>query len=111
MSQEAYRIFRPTLQKSGVLLYEEDLVKVHEAAGDVNALGIPATHFAEELGRRLVLNVVMVGFTTAVTSIASPQAVRKSIRDSVPAGTESLMAAFEKGLLYGTGKLCARHAA
>ena len=53
----------------------------------------------------------MVGFTTAVTSVASPEAVRQALRDSVPAGTEALnLAAFEKGLEHGLGKLCTPHA-
>jgi 2-oxoglutarate ferredoxin oxidoreductase subunit gamma len=57
---------------------------------------------AEELGRKLVLNMVMVGFVTAMTELATPEAVRKAVADSVPRGTESLnLAAFEKGLDYG----------
>ena len=107
MSLEAYHRFRPTLKPGGLLIYEEDLVSLDEAAGDVSTFGIPATRFAEELGRRLVLNIVMVGFTTAVTGIVSPESARRAIRDSVPRGTESLnLAAFEKGLEHGLGKLC-----
>jgi 2-oxoglutarate ferredoxin oxidoreductase subunit gamma len=112
MSQEAYRRFGPTLKPGGMLLHEEELVQLREATRDAQAFGIPATRFAEELGRRLVLNVVMVGFTTAVTCVVSPEAVRQAIRDSVPPGTETLnLAAFEKGLLHGQSKRCAPHAA
>ena len=112
MSQEAERHFVPTLKPGGILLYEQDLVKLDERAREMNAFGIPATRFAEELGRRLVLNVVMVGFTTAVTGIASAQAVRQAVRESVPPGTASLnFAAFEKGLEHGMSKLCASHVA
>jgi 2-oxoglutarate ferredoxin oxidoreductase subunit gamma len=112
MSQEAYRRFAPTLKPGGMLLHEEELVQLGEATCDAQAFGIPATRFAEELGRRLVLNVVMVGFTTAVTRVVSPEAVRHAIRDSVPPGTETLnLAAFEKGLLHGQSKRCAPHAA
>jgi 2-oxoglutarate ferredoxin oxidoreductase subunit gamma len=106
MSQEAYRRFAHTLRPGGILLYEEELVKPDETTRDVNKLGVPATRFAEELGRRVVLNLVMVGFATAVTRIASPEAVRQAIPDSVPPGTESLnVTAFEKGLLHGLQKL------
>jgi len=56
--------------------------------------------------------VVMVGFTTAVTGIVTPEAARQAVRDSVPAGTESMnLAAFEKGLLHGMGIRCLPHAA
>ena len=111
LSQEAYRRFRPTLIPEGMLLYEEELVRLAEGTCAIKAFGIPATRFAEELGRRLVLNVVMVGFVTAVTGIVSPEAVRQAVRASVPAGTECLnLAAFEKGLLHGQSKLCATRA-
>ena len=74
--------------------------------------GIPATRFAEELGRKLVLNMVMVGFVTALAGLATPPAVRKAIADSVPKGTENLnLAAFEKGLEFGQGLLSVTHAA
>lgn len=102
MSQEAYTKFIPTLRPGGWLLYEEDLVELDERAKGMQAFGIPATRFAEELGRRLVLNMVLVGFLTGVTQIVSPEAARKSVADSVPKGTVELnTAAFNKGLEYG----------
>lgn len=102
MSQEACARFAPGLKPQGTLLYEEELVKPDPAVHTGLTFGIPATRLAEELGRKLVLNVVMVGFTAAVTGIASPEAIRQAVRESVPPGTESLnLAAFEKGLEYG----------
>lgn len=111
MSQEACTRFCPELKPSGVLLYEQDLIKLGKPRA--KSFGIPATRLAEELGRKLVLNIVMVGFVTAMTGIASPDAVRKAVQDSVPKGTESLnLAAFEKGLEYGQAQLAAaRHVA
>jgi 2-oxoglutarate ferredoxin oxidoreductase subunit gamma len=95
------------------LLYEQDLVKLNaQASPDLRTYGIPATRLAEELGRKLVLNLVMVGFVTAMTSLVTPEAVRKSVQDSVPKGTEKLnLAAFEKGFEYGRAQLAAASAA
>jgi 2-oxoglutarate ferredoxin oxidoreductase subunit gamma len=74
----------------------------------VKAHGIPATRLAEELGRKLVLNMVMVGFVTAMTALATAEAVRKAVEESVPKGTEKLnLAAFEKGYEYGRTQLAA----
>ncbi len=102
MSQEAYTRFVPELSPDGLLLYEQDLINLDPTRTDIKAYGIPATRFAEELGRRLVLNMVMVGFVTGLTGITEPEAARKSVLDSVPKGTEALnTAAFEKGLEYG----------
>jgi 2-oxoglutarate ferredoxin oxidoreductase subunit gamma len=112
MSQEASARFGSDLKPGGLLLYEQDLIHLQKLNDDIRSYGIPATRFAEELGRKLVLNLVMVGFVTALTGLATPQAVREAIADSVPKGTENLnLAAFEKGLAFGQGLLSAPRAA
>jgi 2-oxoglutarate ferredoxin oxidoreductase subunit gamma len=112
MSQEAHARFGADLKPAGMLLYEQDLIHLDNTTQGVRHYGIPATRFAEELGRKLVLNMVMVGFVTALAGLATPQAVRKAIADSVPKGTGNLnLAAFEKGLEFGQGLLSAPHAA
>jgi 2-oxoglutarate ferredoxin oxidoreductase subunit gamma len=113
MSQEACTRYCPELKPGGLLLYEQDLITLGELNPGVRTYGIPATRLAEELGRRLILNMVMVGFVTAMTGVATPDAVRKAIAESVPKGTESLnLAAFEKGLEYGLAQVAAQtHAA
>ncbi len=68
----------------------------------MRAFGIPATRFAEELGRRLVLNIVMIGFFAGVTGLLSYESVEKAVKSSVPRGTEDLnLRAFHKGYEYG----------
>ena len=112
MSQEAYARFGSELKPAGMLLYEQDLIHLDNTTQGMRHYGIPATRFAEELGRKLVLNMVMVGFVTALAELATPPAVRKAIADSVPKGTENLnLAAFERGLEFGQGLLSAPHAA
>lgn len=103
MSQDAFNQFAPTLKPGGLILYEEELVNVdgHLPKG-CRALGIPATRFAEELGRRLVLNIVMVGFFAGVTGLLSFESVEAAVLDSVPKGTEDLNGrALKKGFDYG----------
>jgi 2-oxoglutarate ferredoxin oxidoreductase subunit gamma len=102
MSQEAYNRFAPELKPQGILIVEEDLVRVSDLKGDPKVYSIPATRFAEELGKRMVLNSVMVGFFTAVTKLLTADAVRKSVADSVPATFRDLnLKAFDKGFEYG----------
>ena len=112
MSQETYTRFRSDLKPGGLLLCEQDLIHLDHTTQGIRHYGIPATRIAEELGRKLVLNMVMVGFVTALAGLATPPAVRKAIADSVPKGTENLnLAAFEKGLEFGQGLVSAPHAA
>ncbi len=103
LSQEAYNRFAPELKPGGTLIIEEDLVRVSNLNRDKKVYSIPATRFAEELGKRMVLNSVMVGFFTAVTKLLSADAVRKAVADSVPSSFRELnLKAFDKGFEYGT---------
>lgn len=106
MSQEAYTKFTPELKETGILLVEEDLVRVSELTPGIRVYSVPATRLAEELGKRMVLNVVMVGFFAAVTGLVEAEALRKAIADSVPANFRELnIKAFEKGFEYGASKV------
>jgi 2-oxoglutarate ferredoxin oxidoreductase subunit gamma len=102
MSQEAYTKFTPELAQGGILITEEELVQPHNLRKDLKHFSIPATRFAEELGKKMVLNIVMMGFTTAITGIVDAEAMRKAVTASVPRGTEELnLSAFNKGYEYG----------
>ena len=101
MSQEAYNRFASELRPGGVLIIEEDLVRVSDLKGDLKVYSVPATRFAEELGKRMVLNSVLVGFFTAVTKLLSADSVRKAVADSVPSASRELnLKAFDRGLAY-----------
>jgi len=102
MSQEAYTRFAPELKENGILLVEQDLVRLDGRASHARVYSIPATRFAEELGKKMVLNVVMVGFLCAITGAVSREAARKAVADSVPERFVSLnLAAFDRGYVYG----------
>jgi 2-oxoglutarate ferredoxin oxidoreductase subunit gamma len=102
MSQEAYTKFSPELASGGILITEEELVIPHNLRTDLKHFSIPATRIAEELGKRMVLNIVMMGFMTAVIKLIHPEAMRKAVLASVPKGTEDLNTqAFNKGYDYG----------
>ena len=103
MSQEAYVRFAPELKPGGILIIEQDLVRVSAISKEIRVYSVPATRIAEDLGKRMVLNSVMMGFFTAVTRLLDPVAVRKAVEDSVPKSFLDLnLKAFEKGLEYGT---------
>jgi 2-oxoglutarate ferredoxin oxidoreductase subunit gamma len=102
LSQDAFERFVKDVRSGGMLVYEEDLVKVHDVPAGVRSFGVPATRFAEQLKRKMVLNIVMTGFVTAVTGAVDVAAARKAVADSVPRGTEPLnLSAFDKGFEFG----------
>ena len=62
------------------------------------SFGVPSTRIAEQLGRTIVQNIVMLGFFAAVTKIVPLEDMRSAVRDSVPPGTEELnLRAFDAG--------------
>ena len=107
MSQEAFNKFSPQIDPNGILMVEEELVEVSGLPDTVKLYGIPATRIAEELGRKVVLNMVMAGFFTAVTKLIDKDAMRKAVEDSVPPGTEELnLKAFDRGYEWGEKVNC-----
>jgi 2-oxoglutarate ferredoxin oxidoreductase subunit gamma len=106
MSQEAYSKFAPELKPGGILLVERDLVRLSEHATPARVFSVPATRLAEELGKKMVLNVVMAGFFGAVAGLLSPGALRAAVGDSVPPAFRDLnLRAFDKGYAYGVALL------
>jgi 2-oxoglutarate ferredoxin oxidoreductase subunit gamma len=102
MSNDGYVKYKDSIARDAIVLYEKDLVKIDAHGAKVKTYGVPATRFAEELGRKIVLNIVMLGFFTAVTGLMPKEAMRKAVESSVPAGTEKLnLSAFDKGYEYG----------
>ncbi len=73
------------------------------------SFSIPATRMAEELGRKMMANIIMLGFCTAVTKVISLNAALDSVAASVPKGTEETnIRAFKKGFDYGLAILKGR---
>jgi 2-oxoglutarate ferredoxin oxidoreductase subunit gamma len=102
MSQEAYSLFAPQLKDDGILIIEQELVRIDKLPAGVRVYSLPATRLAEELGKKMVMNIVMVGFFGAVTNVLNPDALRQAVADSVPEAFRELnLKAFDKGFDYG----------
>jgi 2-oxoglutarate ferredoxin oxidoreductase subunit gamma len=102
MSQEAFTKFAPEVRSDGILIVEQDLVQASKVQPGIRLYGVPATRLAEELGKRMVLNIVMTGFFTAVTGLLASESVKRAILDSVPPHSKELnLKAFDSGFDYG----------
>lgn len=111
LSQDAYTRFTPALRKGGLLVTEADLVTPRSPLPDVRHFVVPATRLAEEIGRKIVLNIITVGFFGAVSQLMPQEALEKAVRQSVPPGTLDLnMQAFRKGYEAGMAALGTVHA-
>lgn len=102
LSQEAFTRFVPEMNPNGMLLVERDLVRVSGLPATTRLYSIPATRMAEELGRKIVMNVIVVGFFAAKSQLLEKEHYRKAIADSVPEKALELnLRAFEAGYEFG----------
>lgn len=102
MSQGAWGTYGGFIRPGGILILDEDLVALDNEPGGVTVFRVPSTRIAEEMGRRIIANIVMLGAVAALGGITGYDSLRKSVLDSIPPGTEDLnMAAFDRGYECG----------
>jgi 2-oxoglutarate ferredoxin oxidoreductase subunit gamma len=102
MSQEAFTTYAKTLKPGGILLIDPDMIPRHDFNNSARIFMIPSTKIAEELGKTIVANVVMLGALVAVSNLMTPEAFKNALLKNIPKGTEKLnLMAFEKGYEYG----------
>jgi 2-oxoglutarate ferredoxin oxidoreductase subunit gamma len=99
MSQEAYEKFLCQLLDGGVLIIDSSIAKPDERAEKYKLYTVPATQIAEEMGARVVANVVMLGFVGKVWDGVSIKGLRESVKATVPKRHLDLnLRAFERGI-------------
>ena len=101
MSQSGYDKYKADVKKGTVILVDQNLVRYKKKPG-IDFFSIPATRMAEDFGKKMMANIIMLGFVTAVTKVISMDAARNTVIESVPKGTEELnIKAFDAGCCYG----------
>ena len=104
MSQESFDTYRDDLNKNTKIVIDPDLVPKHDIGRPVYK--VQAQKIAEELGNKIVTNIVMVGASMAIFGLLDEEAVRKSVLDSVPKRFLELNEkAYVKGLEAGKDAL------
>jgi 2-oxoglutarate ferredoxin oxidoreductase subunit gamma len=102
MSQEGFVKHGENIRERGTLVIDEDLVKPEQVKKGVKLFAIPSTRFAEEMGAKIVANIVMFGFFTAVTDLVKADSARKAIQSSFRERLIDMnLKAFDKGYEYG----------
>lgn len=109
MSQAGFQKNCAQLTPGGTMIWDTDLVKPETVSDDWTAYNIPATRFAEEMGNKMMANIVMLGFVSAVCALVAPESLKRAVLKSVPPKTvEKNSAAFDRGREYGGEILKAR---
>ena len=106
MSQGALHTYGASIQPGGILIIDEDLVDLDKELEGLTVYRVPFTRIAEEMGRKIVANIVMLGAVAALAGVTSHESMRESVLSSIPPGTEDLnMNAFDKGYEHGQSLL------
>lgn len=102
MSQEGYENNRGALIPGGLMIWDTNLVETGELDESWVCYDIPATRMAEKLGNKMMANIVMLGFLSAISDVVSTKALKDAMLSSVPPHTkEKNDSAFERGRQYG----------
>jgi 2-oxoglutarate ferredoxin oxidoreductase subunit gamma len=97
ISQEAYSRYCDDICEGGTIILDEDLVTPGEMKEGVRYFRVPATRIAEQLGNKVVANVVMLGAFQGLTGIVSMDSVKKAVTEMWPRFTELNIRALERG--------------
>jgi 2-oxoglutarate ferredoxin oxidoreductase subunit gamma len=96
MSQEAFTTFAKDIDPGCIVLIDEDLVQPDSPREKLFA--VPAMRLAEEMGKKVVANIIMLGFFAGKTDVVSRDAMEQAIQSSVPARFAELnLQAFRRG--------------
>ena len=100
LSQAAYVKYAADTRPGGLLIYDSGLVEPDAAADGMVLYGLPFTQAAtEELGKKVVTNIVSLGAFVAVSGVLPADAVQQAVLNRVPARFRELNEqAFQLGL-------------
>ncbi|MEM0089753.1 MAG: 2-oxoacid:acceptor oxidoreductase family protein [Nitrososphaerota archaeon] len=100
MSQEGLdRSWKEGRVPKKLLIYDSELVNVSKIGG-IKMVGLPATKIAEQLGRRVIANIVMLGALSEVTDIVRRESLLNVIRRKFPKALELNERAFMEGVKH-----------
>lgn len=87
MSQPAFDKYVKDVKKDALVVVDPSLVI---DTGEVKTVKIEFTALAEDLGRKIVANIIMLGSLVKLTGVVSEEALQKAVFDSVPPRTIEL---------------------
>ena len=103
LSRAAYLEYVAGLKDDGILIIDEDLVKLESDLPEkMKVYKIPATRIADkEVGNKQATNVVMLGAFAVITKILSIEGLKARIEEKWPRFVETNMLALELGMKAG----------
>jgi 2-oxoglutarate ferredoxin oxidoreductase subunit gamma len=99
LSQEALDKYLCETHEKSLVIIDPTFVREVPEAQRARVVEIPSASLADGVGNRMVMNMVVLGALAALTSVISPEALEKSVRDNTPPGFhEANLAAVRAGI-------------
>jgi len=85
LSQAAYEKYAADTRPGGLLIYDSGLVEADPGAAGVTHCGLPFTQVAtDELGKKVVTNIIALGALVARSGVLPADAVEEAVLSRVP---------------------------
>lgn len=102
MYQEGLDISVKLVKPSGVIVAEKRLVDLSKLVGDKRVYAIPAASTAEALGKKVLMNIVMLGSMVSLTCPSSFEPLKKAVSERFPKAAELNVRALNAGAELAT---------
>ena len=104
MNRESLDKFSPQMSPGSILIYDSTYIEPVENKS-LEVYPVPGTRIAEEVGSRIVANMVMLGALVALLDMVSVKDIERAMAEMVPPQTIKLnISALEKGWQYVQGR-------
>jgi 2-oxoglutarate ferredoxin oxidoreductase subunit gamma len=98
MYQDGLDLNVKMVKPTGVIIAERRLVDLSRMTGDKRVFAIPAASAAESLGRKVLMNIVMLGSMVALASPHSLELLKKAVAERFPKAAELNVRALDRGV-------------
>jgi 2-oxoglutarate ferredoxin oxidoreductase subunit gamma len=98
MYQEGLDLNLKMVKPGGVIIAEQRLVNLSRVVGDKRVYAIPAAAAAETLGKKVLMNIVMLGSMVALASPSSLEPLKKAVVERFPRAAELNVKALDAGV-------------
>ncbi|MHA2379788.1 MAG: 2-oxoacid:acceptor oxidoreductase family protein [Candidatus Thorarchaeota archaeon] len=83
MSQKAFDLYLSGARKGSVVMVDQDLCDYAEAEAEYEVVCVPAMKTADDMGMRLVSNMVMLGALAKKSELLTIEALEKAMGDMI----------------------------
>ncbi|MFW9909611.1 MAG: 2-oxoacid:acceptor oxidoreductase family protein [Candidatus Thorarchaeota archaeon] len=84
MNQKALDMYLSDAKPKSIVIADPDLVDTSQIEKDFQVISVPAMRTADEIGQRIVSNMVMLGSLVKLVKEISTESLEKAVASSVP---------------------------